>query len=68
LTFCGAYRYDVRKLPGDVVGGRGSSWSGLAEFNGLVSVSARMVRMLPYISLRPAFRAIPADSAMDCMY
>jgi len=23
LTFCGAYRYDVRKLPGDVVGGRG---------------------------------------------
>lgn len=22
LTFCGAYRYDVRKLPGDVVGGR----------------------------------------------
>jgi len=24
LTFCGAYRYDVRKLPGDVVGGRGS--------------------------------------------
>ena len=25
LTFCGAYRYDVRKLPGDVVGGRGPS-------------------------------------------
>jgi len=24
LTFCGAYRYDVRKLPGDVVGGRDS--------------------------------------------
>ena len=23
LTFCGAYRYDVRKLPGEVVGGRG---------------------------------------------
>jgi intracellular sulfur oxidation DsrE/DsrF family protein len=23
LTFCGAYRYDVRKLPGDFVGGRG---------------------------------------------
>ena len=23
LAFCGAYRYDVRKLPGDVVGGRG---------------------------------------------
>ena len=23
LTFCGAYQYDVRKLPGDVVGGRG---------------------------------------------
>ena len=23
LTFCGAYRYDVRKLPGDVLGGRG---------------------------------------------
>jgi len=23
LTFCGAYRYDVRELPGDVVGGRG---------------------------------------------
>lgn len=23
LTFCGAYRYDARKLPGDVVGGRG---------------------------------------------
>ena len=22
LTFCGAYRYDVRQLPGDVVGGR----------------------------------------------
>jgi len=22
LTFCGAYRYDVRNLPGDVVGGR----------------------------------------------
>ena len=22
LTFCGAYRYDVRKLPGDVIGGR----------------------------------------------
>ena len=25
LTFCGAYRYDVRKLPGDVVGGRNRS-------------------------------------------
>jgi hypothetical protein len=25
LTFCGAYRYDVRKLPGDVIGGRGRS-------------------------------------------
>ena len=23
LTFCGAYQYDVRKLPGDVIGGRG---------------------------------------------
>ena len=22
LTFCGAYRYDVRQLPGDVIGGR----------------------------------------------
>jgi hypothetical protein len=22
LTFCGAFRYDVRKLPGDVIGGR----------------------------------------------
>jgi hypothetical protein len=22
LTFCGAYRYDVRKLPGDAIGGR----------------------------------------------
>lgn len=47
LTFCAAYRYDVRKLPGDVVGG-GPSTSRLT-FN---AHDARIIHQVVYDTVR----------------
>ncbi|MHC4302268.1 MAG: hypothetical protein ACYS7Y_33835 [Planctomycetota bacterium] len=50
LTFCGAYRYDVRKLPGDVVGGRGPSRLKFSPHDATVihQVVYETVRNTPY--------------------
>jgi hypothetical protein len=50
LTFCGAYRYDVRKLPGDVVGGRGRQRLKFSQHDSKVihDVVYDIVRNTPY--------------------
>jgi len=50
LTFCGAYRYDVRKLPGDVVGGRGRQRLKFSQHDAKVihDVVYEIVRNTPY--------------------
>ena len=53
LTFCGAYRYDVRKLPGDAVGGRGQRRLGFSAHDAKVihQVVYDTVRNTPYSGL-----------------
>jgi hypothetical protein len=50
LTFCGAYRYDVRILPGDVVGGRGRRRLKFSPHDAMIihEVVYETVRNTPY--------------------
>lgn len=50
LTFCGAYRYDVRRLPGDVVGDRDSRRLRLSRLDAAIihQVVYDTVRNTPY--------------------